>query len=52
MQAPLDHVANAVQNTQKQMATQLYKIQSMMQAMQIQYAAVPHGTRQDYGGRQ
>ena len=46
------HVANAVQSTQKQLATHLQQIQAMMQPMQMQYAAATHGTSQDYGGRQ
>ena len=50
--APVDHVANAVQNTHPQLATQLQQIQAIMQAMQMQYAAVPHGIRHKYGGRQ
>ena len=52
MQTPVDHVANAVQNTQQQLATQLQQMQLTMQNMQIHYNTVPHGTRQDYGGRQ
>ena len=32
VQVPLDHVANALQNTQKQLDTQLQQIQVMMQA--------------------
>ena len=48
VQAPVDHVANAVQNTQQKLATQLQKLQLMMQAMQMQFTSVPHGTRQDY----
>ena len=51
VQAPVDHVANAVQSNQKQLSTQLQKIQPMMQTMQINYNAVPHGTRQEYCGR-
>ena len=35
VQAPLDHVGNAAQNTQKQLATQLHKIQAMLQEMQM-----------------
>ena len=52
VQAPVDHVANAVQNTQKQLATQLQQMKSMMQTTQMHYNTVPHGTRKDYGGRQ
>ena len=44
MKAPVDHVANAVQSNHQQLATQLQKIQSMMQTMQMHYNAVPHGT--------
>ena len=53
----MDHVDNAVQNTQYQLATQLQQMQSIIQAMQMQFTAAPHGTgqyygrRQDYGGR-
>ena len=35
---PVYHVENSVQSTQQQLATQLHQ----MQAMQMQYAAVPH----------
>ena len=35
LQAPVDHVANAVQNTQQKLATQLQQMQAMMQAMQM-----------------
>ena len=52
MQAHVDHVSNTVQNTQQKLAAQLQQIQVMMQAMQMKYAAAPHGTRQDYGVRQ
>ena len=52
MQVYVNHVSNAVKNTQQQLATQLQKMQSMMHALQTQFTAVPHGTRQDYGGRQ
>ena len=48
--APDNHVANAVQATQQQLATQLQKRQSMMQAMQMQYAVGPHNAHQHYGG--
>ena len=44
VQAPVDHVANAVQNTQQQLSTQLQKIQAIMQAMKMKYPAAPHGT--------
>ena len=46
VQAPVYHVANAVQSTQKQLATQLHKMKEMMQTIQMHYNAVPHGTRQ------
>ena len=49
---PVNNLANAVQNNQQQFSTQLQQMQTMMQAMHIQYVAAPHGTRQDYGGRQ
>ena len=52
VQAPVDHVANKVQSTQQQLATQLQKIQSMMQTMQMHYNTVPHGTCQNYGVHQ
>ena len=52
VQAPVDHVANAVQNTQQHLATQMQQMQAMMQDIQIQYATAPPGTRQDYGGLQ
>ena len=41
VQEPIDHVANVVQITQKQLATQLQQMQEMMQAIQIQYSAAP-----------
>ena len=44
---PIDNVANRVQNTQQQLATQLHQ----MQAMHIQYATVPNHAYQYYGGR-
>ena len=51
VQVPLDHVANAVQITQQQLATQLQQMQLMMQTMKMHYNAAPHGTRQECGGR-
>ena len=42
-EAPVDHEAKAVQNTQQQLATQLQKMQAMMQSMKLQYAAAPQG---------
>ena len=47
---PIDNLAIAVQSTQQQLATQLQKIQEMMQAIQMQYAAAPKHAHQDYGG--
>ena len=35
VQAPVDHVANAVQNTQKQLAKELQQMQAIIQAMQM-----------------
>ena len=52
VQVLVDHVANAVQNTQQYLATQLQQMQAMMRAMQIQYSALPNGTLQDYVGHQ
>ena len=52
VQGPVDHIFNAMQNTQQQLDTHLHKMQLMMQTMQMHYNAVPHGTRQDYGGLQ
>ena len=49
VQAPVDHVANVVQKTQKKLATQLQQMKLMMQTTHMNYNAVPHGTRQDYG---
>ena len=50
IEAPVNHVANAVQNNQQQLATQLHKMQAMIQTMQMQYAAGPQKAHQDYGG--
>ena len=41
VQAHVDNVSNAVQNTQKQLATQLQKMQAMIQAIHMKYAAAP-----------
>ena len=46
----MDHVDDAVQSTQQQLATQLQQIQLMMQTMQMHYNAGPHVTLQYYGG--
>ena len=35
IEAPVDHVANVVQNTQKQLATQIQKNQSMIQEIKL-----------------
>ena len=51
IEEPANHVANAVQNIQKQLDTQLQKTQAMIQEMQMQYAAGPQNAHQDYGGR-
>ena len=50
IEEPVDHVANAVQNTQQQLATQLQKMQAIMQAMHMQYAAGPQNAHQYYEG--
>ena len=44
------HVVNAVQENQYHIDAQLQKMQSMMQAMKIQYAE-PQPTYQAYGGQ-
>ena len=51
IELPVNHVANAVQNTQKQLATQLKKIQAMVQAMQMKYSSGPQNAHQYYEGR-
>ena len=51
VQAPVDHVSNAVQSTQQQLATHMHQMELMMKTMQMNYNVVPHGTCQDYGGR-
>ena len=51
VQVPVDHVDNTLQSTHKQLATQLQKMQLMMQTMQMHYNSVQCGTHQDYGGR-
>ena len=51
IEAPVDHVANAAQNTQKQLATQIQKMLAMMKAMQLQYDTGPQNAHQYYGGR-
>ena len=52
MPEPIDHVSNAVQSTQQQLATQLKQMQAIMQTVQIQYSAAPQHTHQDRGGRE
>ena len=47
---PIDHVANAVQSIQQQLATQLKQIQEMMQTMHMQYAAAQQHNHQYYVG--
>ena len=49
---PVDHVVNKVQSTQQQLTTHLHQMQVVMQVIQMQYAAAPHETHQDYGGLQ
>ena len=49
VQATVDHVANTVQITHQQLATQLQQMQLIMQTMQMNYIAVPHGTPRNYG---
>ena len=36
-----EHVANVVQNTKQQLASQLHQMQTMMQAIQLQYSDAP-----------
>ena len=45
----IDHVANTVQSTQQQLATQLQQMQEMMQAMQIQSSAAQQHAHQYFG---
>ena len=52
VQAPVDHVTNAVRNTQQHLYTQMHQMKAMMKSMQMQYAAAPHSKRQYYGGLQ
>ena len=47
---PSEHVVNAVQNTQHQLAAQHQQIQSTMKNMQIQHAATLHPFHQEYEG--
>ena len=49
IEAWVDHVANAVQNTQQQLATQIQQMKAMMQLIQLQYVAGPQNAHQDYG---
>ena len=48
MSEPIDNVANAVQSIQKQLAIQLQQMMATLQNMQMQYAAAPQHTHQDY----
>ena len=50
IKTPVDHEANLLQNTHKQLATQLQQIQVMMQAMQMRYSAGLHNVHKYYGG--
>ena len=47
---PNEHVANAVQNTNQKLVTQLQQMQTIMQAMHLQYTTAPQPTHQAYGG--
>ena len=48
----MNRVVNKVQSTQQQLATKLQEMQVTMQVIQMQYAAAPNETHQDYGGLQ
>ena len=48
---PFDHVSNTLQINQNHLDTQLHHMKAIMQAKQMQYAAAPHHTHQNYGGR-
>ena len=50
IEAPVNHVAKAVQKTQQQLATRLQKMKATIQAMQLQYSAGPQNAHQYYGG--
>ena len=52
IEEPVDHVANTVQNIQKQLDTQLKKMKAMMKAMVMKYAAGTKNSHQYYGGRE
>ena len=43
---PVDHVENTLQRTQQQLSTKLHKIQEMIKAMQMQYAAASQNFHQ------
>ena len=47
---PIDHVENAVQNTQKELFPQLQQMQAVIWAIQMQYYAAPRHAHKDYGG--
>ena len=44
----VDHVPNAVQSTQKNLATQLQQTQAIIQTMQMKYSAAPQHAHQEY----
>ena len=44
----VDHVPNAVQSTQKNLATQLQQTQAIIQRMQMKYSAAPQHAHQEY----
>ena len=48
---PNEHIHNAVQNTQHQLAAQLHQMQTMVQDMQLKYDAAPHPNHQYYVSR-
>ena len=45
------HVENSVQDNQRQISARLQHMQFMIQAMRLQYVAVPKPTYQAYGGQ-
>ena len=51
IESTVDHVVNAVQNTQQQLSTKLQQMQVMMQSLQMKYASGPQNAHQNYGGR-
>ena len=46
----VSHVANAAQDTQHQLAAQLQNMHTIMQEIQLQYAAAQHPAYQDWLG--